>query len=110
MMIYSYVVFLIGAGTKNKIIQAGMTGLPIISTSLGVEGLNNNIKKEIYIANNEEEFINEIRKVQEEDTNILERKIKLQQEMIKKYNSMDIIAEKLTMHIQNGSGHKMYIF
>lgn len=94
-MTYLYVLFLTGAGTKNKIIQAGMVGLPIISTSLGVEGLNEEIRESIYIANNESEFVNKLKEIQSIDTYELEKRIKQQQELIKKYNSMEIIDIKL---------------
>ena len=106
---------------ENVVIPSEINGEKV--TTIGNDFMKNNwygfsIVKSIVIPEGVEtigeyafgELNIEIRRVQEEDTNILERKIKLQQEMIKKYNSMDIISEKLTMHIQNGLGHRMYVF
>lgn len=53
-----------GAGVKNKIIQAAYLGLPIISTTLGMDGVDVNLKKYIYRADNPKEFIKQIKKIQ----------------------------------------------
>ena len=41
---------LAGAGVKNKILQASMTGLPIVSTTLGVEGIHEDILEYVFVA------------------------------------------------------------
>ena len=91
----------IGAGVKNKILQAGMVGLPIVCSSLSLEGLNQEIKDTVYIADTEQEFINQILKIQNSDTEELKKKIRIQQEIIKKYNSLEIIEKKLEKLLYN---------
>lgn len=41
---------LAGSGVKNKILQASLAGLPIVSTTLGVEGMHRDILKYVFVA------------------------------------------------------------
>lgn len=41
---------LAGSGVKNKILQASLIGLPIVSTALGVEGIHKDILEYIFVA------------------------------------------------------------
>lgn len=71
-----------GSGIKNKILQASLVGLPIITTDLGIEGIKYDFRKFVFLANTSEEFVKQIKKINFIDiTNI----IKEQQEFIKKY-------------------------
>ena len=45
-----------GAGTLNKVLESIALGVPIVATSITVEGLQPELKKYIYIANNSNEF------------------------------------------------------
>lgn len=45
-------------GTRLKILGAMAAGIPVISSSIGIEGLEVENKKNVMIANNEKEFIN----------------------------------------------------
>ncbi len=49
-----------GAGVKNKILEAAALGLPVISTTLGAEGLSPNLQKHIIIADTPQEFRDKI--------------------------------------------------
>ena len=84
-----------GSGTKNKILQAGMVGLPIICTDMAIEGLNNEIRNVVYLANNEKEFVERIKEIHNMPKEILEKRIELQKSIIKKYNSIEIIGKKI---------------
>lgn len=80
-----------GSGIKNKIFQAGCSGLPIISTSMGLEGLPDEMKKYAFIANTPEEFIDRIEEINHmEENELIERIQKQQKYMIEHY---DIIVE-----------------
>lgn len=83
-----------GAGVKNKIIQASLIGMPIVSTSLGVEGINNQLKKNIFIADTPQEFVNKIDQILDMNRISLE---KLQAKQIKAvkehYNVYDIVKK-----------------
>jgi glycosyltransferase involved in cell wall biosynthesis len=45
-----------GAGTLNKVIESIALGIPVVSTSIAVEGLPNDLKKYIFIADNPKDF------------------------------------------------------
>lgn len=84
-----------GSGTKNKILQAGAVGLPIIATDMAIEGLNTELKKTIYLANTNEEFIDRIEEINNTTTFNLKSRILLQKNIIEKSNSIEIIREKI---------------
>lgn len=59
-----------GAGIKNKILQAASIGLPIVTTPIGVEGMNPEINKYVFLANDSKEIverINEINSMEEKE-------------------------------------------
>jgi len=45
-----------GAGTPNKVLEPLALGIPVVSTAIGVEGLDLQAGKEIFIASSPEEF------------------------------------------------------
>ncbi len=54
----SVVPLLTGSGTRLKILEAMGMGVPVVSTSIGAEGIEYTDGKEIVIANTESEFVN----------------------------------------------------
>ena len=58
------------SGTRFKILEAAASGLPIVSTTLGAEGLDMRHSEEILIADNPEEFANSILKIFHSDLGI----------------------------------------
>src|SRR5207247_2474708 len=52
----SVVPLLHGAGTKRKLVQALTTGTPTVSTTIGVEGLDLQHGKHVWIADDPEQF------------------------------------------------------
>lgn len=85
----------VGAGVKNKILQAGAYGIPIICTSLSLEGITMNLNETIYLANTIEEFIKRIKEVNEENTMQLKNRLELQRKIIIDNNELDIMKKKL---------------
>lgn len=49
--------FRLARGVQNKVLQAFACGLPVISTSMGAEGIDCKENKDILIANTEEQFL-----------------------------------------------------
>jgi len=49
-----------GAGVKGKVIEAMSYGLPVITTSLGAEGLNLEHRENVLIADNADDFVKSI--------------------------------------------------
>lgn len=76
-----------GSGVKNKILQASLVGLPIITTSLGIEGIKKEFKKFVFLANSPKEFVSQIKKVN--NINILETIKQQQNFIIKNYDYKD---------------------
>ena len=52
-----------GSGSKNKILQASLVGLPIITTRLGIEGLKKEFEQFVFIAENSNDFVTQIKKL-----------------------------------------------
>lgn len=86
---------LAGSGVKNKILQAMSVGLPIISTSLGVEGIKEECKKYIFIANNDVEFIDAINSISSLSDKELETLIINQKRFVKENYDISIAAKKI---------------
>lgn len=84
-----------GAGVKNKIIQAAVLGLPTISTSLGVEGINSELKDNIFIANNPKDFSEMIKLVANMDEKSLNAIIKKQRKIVMKHYNVFKLTNKL---------------
>ncbi len=49
-----------GAGTKTKLIQTLTVGTPAVSTSIGIEGLNLTPREQVLVADQPEQFAEEI--------------------------------------------------
>jgi glycosyltransferase involved in cell wall biosynthesis len=88
-----------GAGVKNKIIQASLIGMPIVSTSLGAEGLNNELKKFIFIADKPQDFVRKINQILNMDKNKLEDLQMRQMEISRKYYNIYNIVKKFSKEI-----------
>lgn len=84
-----------GSGVKNKILQASMVGLPIISTDLGVEGIAEEIHQAVFIANGSQDMVDKIRLVDEMQSEDLLKKLRYQQEIIEKFNNNDHVLKDL---------------
>lgn len=60
--------FRLARGVQNKVLQAFACGLPVISTSMGAEGIDCVQNEHILIANNEVEFLSAIEKLENDKT------------------------------------------
>lgn len=49
-----------GTGIKNKILEAMSMELPVVSTSIGISGISAKDNEEFLLADNEQEFKNQI--------------------------------------------------
>ena len=86
-----------GGGTRLKILDAMAMGMPIISTTIGCEGIDVTPGKDVLIANKPEEYVHSIGKLINDD---MLRKNLSNQSRIKIENkySWDIIGEKLNKY------------
>lgn len=60
----------VGSGIRMKILEACMSGIPVISTSIGAEGLPLTHNKDILIADSPNDFISAITKLKDKDTRL----------------------------------------
>ena len=81
-------------GTRLKILASMASGLPVISTSTGVEGLEVKHNKHVLIAKTPQEFVDEITTIMN-DEDLYTRIQKNAFDHVKKYYSWDAIADKL---------------
>lgn len=92
---------IVGSGTKNKIMQASMTGLPIICTKLSIEGLYDEMKNVVYLAEKPKDFVKQIEIINKTSDEELRRRIEKQKEIIKQYNSLNVIIGKFQKLLNN---------
>ena len=53
----------IGSGIRTKVMEAFASGIPVISTSIGIEGIEANCNEHFYLANNEDSFLQAIQSI-----------------------------------------------
>jgi len=73
---------LAGSGVKNKILQASMIGLPIVSTTLGVEGIHKDILKFVFVADDAERIVEKVFEINHISNDKLRERIQGQQDVI----------------------------
>ncbi len=81
-------------GTRLKILTAMASGLPVISTQTGIEGLQVTNNQQVLVANNAEEFVNQIQKILV-DRKLYERLRKNAFEHVKANYSWGAISKQL---------------
>ncbi len=90
----SVVPLLTGSGTRLKILEAMALGLPVVSTSIGAEGINYTNGKDIIIADTKDLFAKELIDLLQD----LEKRLVLQQhavQLVKHTYSWDIIGDQM---------------
>lgn len=85
---------LAGSGVKNKILQASMAGLPIVSTTLGVEGIHKDIQNFIFIADQASAIADSIIQINILSEEELRRRVVGQQNVIINDNDNVIALKK----------------
>mgnify|MGYP002673926097 FL=1 len=78
-----------GAGVKGKVVEAIYNGVPIVTTSVGAEGISD-LEQIASICDSEEEFSNEVIRLYEDLDELKIRAMK-SQKFVKKYYSMDTV-------------------
>ena len=78
----------IGSGIRMKILEAAQYNLPVVTTSIGIEGIPANQSKECFIADTPNDFINSILKCRQKNTR--RYLVKNMNEFIRKYYSFDV--------------------
>ena len=56
------------SGTRYKILEAAICGIPVVSTTLGVEGLELNHEEDLLVADSAQEFSNAITRMIEDSS------------------------------------------
>lgn len=96
----SIVPLFIGSGQRVKIIESFGKGIPVISTSIGAEGLEYESGKNIIIANTSEEYRGALNDILKNREKLLDISINAQKNFVENY-SADILPEKIKYIIDN---------
>lgn len=93
-----------GGGTRIKILDAMAMGMPIISTSIGCEGIDITPGENVLIANTTEDFIESLERITT-DENLRKNLSELARKNVENKYSWNIIGEKLNNYYNlfNGS-------
>jgi len=83
----------IGGGTKYKILEAMASGLPVITSSLGITGMHGEDKKHFLIAENAIDVLQSIAYLRDNTKRL--RIVTAARELVEKEYSWDLIAQKL---------------
>lgn len=90
----------VGAGTRNKILQAMSFGKPVVSTCLGAEGLKVTDNENILIADTSREFAEKVIILLKDKTMREKIGMNAKRFVCAKY-SLDILKEKINMLLDN---------
>lgn len=84
-----------GSGVKIKSVMALVNGLPLVSTSVGAEGIG--LGEDMYWkANDKNSFLEAIREVFTSDANVLEKHVNLAQNHLEKYHYLKVLQQELS--------------
>lgn len=92
----------IGSGQRVKIIEAFSKGMPVVSTSIGAEGLSYTDGENIMIADNVETFVKQI--LQMEDEDVRKRLSQKERELYEKTYSPEVIQKNLIKEMEKLRG------
>lgn len=84
-----------GSGVKNKILQASCVGLPIVSTKLGIEGINKEFKKYVFLGDTPKNIVKQIEKVNDMKLNDLRKNVLEQQKYIENNYDINVAIKKI---------------
>ncbi len=84
-----------GSGTKFKVLEAMASGIPVITTSIGIEGIEElSDKNEVLVANDESAFVDAVSYLLS-NTRKIESMTVSARHIVEKYYSWDAIGRKL---------------
>ena len=83
-----------GSGTRIKILEAMAAGIPVVSTTIGAEGIDANEAEHLLVADNPGDFANAVLLVISDDELAL-RLSKNARNLVKRKYDWDLIAEDL---------------
>ncbi len=84
----------IGGGTSFKILEAMASGIPVVTTKLGIEGISATDGNNVLLAETQEEFVKSVEELLNDRT-VYRRLAKNARELIEKKYSWDDIVKKL---------------
>ena len=90
----------VGSGIRTKILYAMAQGIPVVSTSIGCEGIDISNNENLYIANTPKEFSDSIDRIIQHPEQTFKMLIK-SQNIIKEKYSQKIASDIRIKHFEN---------
>lgn len=87
-----------GAGVKGKVVEAMNNGIPLITTSIGAEGIPE-IESSVCIRDKEEDFAQAVLRLYQEDDYLREMS-KKEQKIVEKYYSLEAVWETFSSEFE----------
>ena len=84
-----------GTGVKNKILAAILAGRPVITSKIGIEGLEEKIKQYIYLANTPDEYLAQLEIILLSDLEELNSRLKFISDYIREEYNWDKSSEDM---------------
>jgi glycosyltransferase involved in cell wall biosynthesis len=83
-----------GGGTRLKILEAAATGVPVVSTKLGMEGLNLIPGRDILVAETPKQFADQVALIATDDA-LRARLVRSAYELVRRENSADAVEASI---------------
>ena len=96
----------IAGGSKFKVLEAMASGVPVVSTVEGIEGINGEDEKEVLIARNTQAFVDQLVRLNT-DHSLLEQLTKNARVLVEREYNWDAIATVLE-NVWKGAHDKKY--
>jgi glycosyltransferase involved in cell wall biosynthesis len=95
----------LGSGVRNKVIEAMAAGLPVVTTRIGAEGLAVEHERELLIADDPEEFAQEVVRVFK-DSRLREQLSAAGRELVAREHDSDRAAKRLERALMRAMGER----
>ncbi len=95
----------LGSGIRNKVIEAMAAGLPVVTTTLGAEGLAVAPGRELLIADDPAQFANELVRLFK-DSDLQARLSAAGRELVARSHDNDRVVERLEMALMRAAGER----
>lgn len=87
-----------GAGMQNKIVEALALGVPVVATSIAVNGLPDELKELVFVSDNSTEFAKNVITVIRDPG--IRKQVQMRRHIVKEILGLDVIGQKLECYLK----------